>query len=200
MSEDDSRDMRERCDEFKKEFPESDSGVDAMLYNDEQIRNKLTRLAFWAGKFADFTSRHEQHQDPFFGYVLLAAKLDADNLFAEFTRIRSARNAPAAPLANPAAAKPNVVEQVQRDVRIMQITSDTQRNKATDLVTLRNMPRYGLGQPILDDDPPAEVCGAIHMTCSHSITRGRCRKKMAHSIEVTDTLHQCRQCGQSFSR
>ena len=153
-------DMRERYDEFKKEFPESDSGVDAMLYDDEQLRNKLTRLAFWAGIFADFTSRHEQQKDSFFCYVLLVAKVDADNLFAEFTRIRSARNAPAAPLAKPAPAKPNVVEQAQREVRIMRITSDTQRNKMTDLLILRNIPSYGLGQPFLENEPPAEFCGA----------------------------------------
>jgi hypothetical protein len=193
-------DMRERYDEFKKEFPESDSGADAMLYDDEQLRNKLTRLAFWAGIFDDFTSRHDQLKDPWFWYELLGAKSEADKLLAEFTRIRSARNASAAPSAKPAPAKPNVVEQAQREVRIMQITTNTQRNKMTDLMTLRNIPSYGLGQPFLENEPPAEFCGAIHMMCGHSTTRGRCCKKMAHSIEVRDTLHQCHYCGQMFGR
>jgi hypothetical protein len=202
--EDDRRDLNERRAEFSKELLQSDAAVDAMFLDDEALRNKFIRLAFWTGVFSGFSSRttwHEKQGDNIFYALLLASKMEIDRLFADYTRIRSGRIAAAAPPAYAAPARPNVVEQEQREVRIMQITGDTQRNKATDLQTLINVPAYSVGQQrLVDYEPPAEFCGAIHMMCGHSTTHGRCYKKMAHGIEVRDAQHQCRLCGQMFSR
>lgn len=199
--EDDRRDLNELCAEFSKEFPEF--AADAMFFDDEALRNKFIRLAFWTGVFSGFSSRttwHEEQGDNIFSALLLGSKMEIDRLFADYTRIRSGRIAAAAPPAYAPPARPNVVEQAQREVRIMQITGDTQRNKATDLQTLINVPAYSVRQRLVDYEPPAEFCGAIHMMCSHSTTHGRCYKKMAHGIEVRDAQHQCRLCGQMFSR
>jgi hypothetical protein len=199
--EDDRLDLNERRAAFSKEFPEP---ADAMFLEDDALRNIFIRLAFWTGVFSGFASRttwHEKQGDNIFSALLLGSKMEIDRLFAGYTRIRSGRIAAAAPTANAPPARPNAVEQAQRDVKIMQITADTQRNKATDLQTLINVPAYsGLGQRLVDYEPPAEFCGAIHMMCSHSTTHGRCNKKMAHGIEVRDAQHQCRLCGQMFSR
>ena len=198
--EDDRRDLNERYTEFNKEFPDV---ADAMFLEDEALRNAFIRLAFWTGVFSGFSSRttwHEKQGDNIFSAVLLNSKMQIDLLFADYMRIRSDRIAAAAPPANAAPAEPNAVEQAQRRVRIIQITGNTQRNKATDLQTLINVPAYSVGPVLVDYEPPAEFCGAIHMICGHSTTHGRCHKKMAHGIEVRDAQHQCRLCGQMFSR
>ena len=207
--EEDLRQVNERYAEFKTEFVESELAPRALLYDDERLLNILNRLSFWAGVFNGFKPRskwYEQQQEYLFTFRLHAVNFEIDRLFDSYKAVWNTRRdlaaatAPAAASANPAPPRPTRVEQTPHEVSIIRITSDTQRNKATDLATLRNMPSYGLGQFYLEPEPPAEFCGAIHMTCVHSTTRGRCCKKMAHGIEVRDTQHQCRMCGQTFSR
>jgi hypothetical protein len=192
--EEDRKELEQRYYEYRREL--TPATANSGNFNIEQYRHVLNRLAYWAGVFDGFSPRARAHQEA--KEFLLPLRLseivhEIDRLRVSWSEGYSARVSQT-PTPTPPPPPPGSTE---IEIKKINLAAKTNTDKATAHFML-DQKRLSGQLVLLDEDPGPEYCGAIHVNCG-PIRHGRCKKKMAHGVDIKDYSHRCSACGMDFS-